>query len=111
MAFIIFFLILKKLKRLELSPQNFLYDVLHLLYSGRSSFLTDCPTKQASKKFIEVYFLIKVVMIQNMILKYSWSVLFIIALKVVYKKILLKNVKGVFSKPSGNHIVGPIFCF
>ena len=37
MAFIIFFFFwksLKKLKKLELSPQNFRYDVLHLLYSG-----------------------------------------------------------------------------
>ena len=32
-------------------------------------------------------------MIQNIILKYSSSVLFIIVLKVVYKNILLKNVK------------------
>ena len=37
MAFIIIFLFcLKKLKKLELSPQNFCYGVLHLLYSGLS---------------------------------------------------------------------------
>ena len=41
MAFIFFFFFfwksLKKLKKLELSPQNFRYDVLHLLYSGANN--------------------------------------------------------------------------
>ena len=35
MAFIFFFILFGKvLKKLELSPQNFRYGVLHLLYSG-----------------------------------------------------------------------------
>ena len=34
MAYIYFFFTLKNLKKLEISPQNFRYDVLHLLYSG-----------------------------------------------------------------------------
>ena len=39
MAFITFFFFLKSfknLKKLELSPQNLSYDLLHLLYSGIS---------------------------------------------------------------------------
>ena len=40
LQFFLFFFgkILKKLKKLELSPQNFLYDVLNLLYSGCKAF-------------------------------------------------------------------------
>ena len=33
MAFTIFFFFFEKVEKLELSPQNFRYDVLHLLYS------------------------------------------------------------------------------
>ena len=41
-------------------------------------------------------------MIQHIILKYSWSVLFIIVLKDVYKNILLKNVKfGLLGQDEG----------
>ena len=38
MAFIIFFFFLKKLKKLELSPLNSRYGVLHLLYSESTYF-------------------------------------------------------------------------
>ena len=55
MAFIILFFFfwksLKKFKKTELFPRNFRYDVLHLLYSGPSSFFIETKSYQNHEFF------------------------------------------------------------
>ena len=58
MAFIIFFFLkkLKKLKKLELSPQNFRYDVLYPLYSASSEVILrhNALTRLARRAFCHI---------------------------------------------------------